>query len=443
VRASLWATRTGALAAMLGALTFATIARGQTAEPPQPAPAEQLGTPAPAPAPTAPPPAPAAPPAAPASSGPITVPVDLPGRLAAGSEAGAGLDPASTGEIVHPTNPAALIASVRKLGGILDGDEGSAVVQLNPYLLLGAQGELYDEVVAQRTKFAKRLLQDSSLTLVAGQTAVPPPAGTVPVAPQERPHFGVGLSLELLGERSIYGDIYAKCVKSQTEGGATSPLAGQIKRIPPEPRPRKPSESDEEYRQRIADQKVAYDRAVSDIIESASKHVRGCFEQTAVATDALVLSAGGRWLLAKPGLPGQDPRRDRAYAALAYEHFTTLGLEFTFQVRGLEELSYETGEKSELLDAGLSLRWASRLAALGAEATKDVAGDGSLATIAGSVTLQLGNDWMVNLGLRGEGNDFDSAFDHATIVVSVSFAGTASRSIELTGARAAMGMVSR
>lgn len=352
------------------------------------------------------------------NDGGFEVPIDFPGRLAAGSSLGAGIDIKAVGEVIHPSNPAALVVGLRRAGGVLEGGTTSAAVQFNPYMLLKGESQLYDEAVAARTDLMTRLLQDAAVT-VALAPGTPYEGGATDTA---HATAGAGLSVELLGYRSIYGPTYSQCLNAKTSRDAIGKMMA-VKPFQPRAYVRRAGETDEAYAQRLSsDPKVAaYEQARKRIADAVTQQLSTCTEVTTKTSHALFISIGGRWVT--PGLQpieGESTIIERAFGSATYEFFTPAGVELAAQVRYLGQRLSADATMDRLFDFGVSARYSSGRMSFAAEATS-VLGPTSRAAVALAVELPLSEDFSISIGGRGTGPDVVSSLRAVAPSVSVQF----------------------
>lgn len=342
-----------------------------------------------------------------------TTAIDFPGRLAAGSSIGAGLDPWAPGEIAHPSNSAALVVALRRAGAVLEGGSTSVAVQFNPYLLVLGEQQLYDEVVSARASLWRRLLQDSSVTAVMAP-------GTPSGPDASKATSGLGVSIELLGQRSIYGSTYSDCMKDSAE------IAALIRRKPTQPRQPKQrdGEEDEAYEKRLAEsgypaKLTSYEKALGEIRSNITTQLERCSAMTVKNTSALFVTAGGRWVMPTAGTQNLPVMIDRASIAASFEFMSSLGVELTGQARFLNQRPAAGGPMQGTFDLGGSIRYSRSRFSLAFEVAQSVAFT-SRGTATLAIEAPLGDDFAIIFGAAGTGADLASAF--RTIVPSVSFA---------------------
>ena len=328
-----------------------------------------------------------------------TTELDFPSFLRGGSEAAAGLDIAAAGEIVHPSNPAALVASLRNAGAVLEGGQKSFVLQFNPYLLTRGYEQLYPEARAARKQRLTRYLQDSAVTLALAEDT--PYAGLT----SEEGRFATvmaGASVDVFGDRSIYGEAYGSCL----DGVLADPSLYDF----PGPPLRPDFNSDAEFQQAVADRPAAMARARQAGIDKIRLGLSSCARQVREASSALFLSAGGRWVT--PGLQAQDGDGvviQRGFGAATLELLSggAASVEATLQLRALYERQRPGEPMGKWLDAGFSVGIASPRFLLRLEATQSFARleDTSTrrASLVATSRIVLADNWTVGIGVQGTG----------------------------------------
>lgn len=398
--------------------------------------------------------------------------------LFAGALAGAGLDETTPAEIIHPTTRARVIAAIRNQGGVLQDGKSSLVLQLTPFHLTMPRDALYLRIFEQRRNPLWRLYQDTAVTL----TATPGKPGTV--ADQQRFFtIGSGISVELLGNRSVYSSRYASCIRTTSEAKdpeAVKERAAILELPPARPEPEKPKrrvgdappeetrppipqrqkgetneqfadrlarwealardhdrhhrESDEEYgRELLAWEALVREHkekeaeraaAVAKVVDGIEGRIRRCAETQAELTSALYVSAGGRWSV--PSLarePGDSPFVQREYLAGTYEVRTGEGISVSVQARWLGERSTPVAFE-RVVDGGASFAYEGSDLRWNLDATQTLSTPGAAptrGTIAASLRARVTGDLAVLFGVRGEGKDVGRAFDVSTFTVSLAY----------------------
>jgi hypothetical protein len=353
-------------------------------------------------------------------SPPADVELDFPNLLAGGSEAAAGLDPATAGEIVHPSNPAALLASLRSAGAVLQGGQQSFVVQFNPYLLTQGYQQLYLEAVGKRKSRITRYLQDSAITLALTEDT--PYAGVI-VDDGRFATLSAGASVDIFGERSIYGEAYGTCMNGVLQTSADE--LGQL----PGPPLRDDFATDAEFKQAEASFPEELERARQALVGRARVGLSACTRQVRQASSALFLSAGGRWVM--PGLQSQEGdgaviQRGFGAATLELRSSDTGGVELALQLRGLYERQRPGVAMDKWLDAGLSVGIASPRLSLKLEATQSFAKlegtETRRASIVGTSRIVLSESLSVGIGVQGQGEDLSRVFGQLRPTIVLNYA---------------------
>ncbi|MCY1018359.1 hypothetical protein [Pyxidicoccus sp. MSG2] len=336
-----------------------------------------------------------------------------------GSEAAAGLDIATAGEVVHPSNPAALVASLRNAGAVLEGTQTSFVVQFNPYLLTKGYEQLYNEALEARKQRLNRYLQDSALTLAIADGA-----------PYERLTFDkgrfatvmAGASVDVFGERSIYGEAYSKCLDKVLDDDSIS------QELPDEPLPGEFS-SDEAFQKAKAEAAAETERVKQAGIQKIRQGLSACTKQARASSSALFLSVGGRWVT--PGLKAQEGDGvaiQRGFGAATLELLSSgdASVEAALQLRALYERQSPGVPMSKWLDVGFSVGIASPRFLLRVEATQSFAKledtDTKRASVIAATRIVLADNWTVGLGVQGTGEDLSDALGQIHPSLTVNFA---------------------
>lgn len=334
-----------------------------------------------------------------------TAELDFPSFLRGGSEAAAGLDIATAGEIVHPSNPAALVASLRNAGAVLEGGQKSFVLQFNPYLLTKGYEQLYPEARAARKERLTRYLQDSAVTLALADDT---PYEGLTFDEGRFATVMAGASVDVFGDRSIYGDAYSTCM----DGVLADPSLYDF----PGPPLRPDFNSDAEFQQAVADHPAAMARARQAGIDKLRLGLSTCARQVRESSSALFLSAGGRWVT--PGLKAQDGDGvviQRGFGAATLELLSggSASVEATLQLRALYERQRPGEPMGKWLDAGFSVGIASPRFLLRLEATQSFAKledtDTKRASIVATSRVVLADNWTVGIGVQGTGEDMGDA----------------------------------
>ncbi|NTX63437.1 hypothetical protein HUA74_22550 [Myxococcus sp. CA051A] len=335
-----------------------------------------------------------------------TVELDFPSILRGGSETAAGLDIATAGEVVHPSNPSALVASLRGVGAVLDGTQASFALQLNPYLLTDGFERLYSEAVAARNaSVLTRLLQDTAITLGVGQDT--PFQDAVP----EKGRFATvmaGMSVDVLGERSIYGSTYNTCI--------TRVLADpSLYEFPDKPLPGD-HVNPADFEKALADYRLAMEAARQAGIAKIRQGLPACTRETRQASSALFFSVGGRWVT--PGLKSHDGDGvaiQRGFGAATLELLSSAdsNLEVAIQMRVLQERPRPELSMDKWVDVGLSFGVASQRFQLKLEATQSLLKLGNTdtkrASVVATTRVMVGDRFTVGLGVQGQGEDMSDA----------------------------------
>jgi hypothetical protein len=346
-----------------------------------------------------------------------TAELDFPSFLRGGSEAAAGLDIATAGEIVHPSNPAALVASLRNAGAVLEGGQTSFVLQFNPYLLTKGYEQLYPEARAARKQRLNRYLQDSAVTLALADDT---PYEGLTFDEGRFATVMAGASVDVFGERSIYGDAYSTCLDNVLVDPSLYELPG--------PPLRDDFASDAEFQKAVADHPAALERARQDGIQKMRLGLTSCARQVRAASSALFVSVGGRWVT--PGLKSQEGDGvaiQRGFGAATLELLSggDASVEATLQLRALYERQSPGVPMSKWLDVGFSVGIASPRFLLRLEATQSFAKledtDTKRASVVGSTRIVLADNWTVGIGVQGTGEDMSDAIGQIRPSLTVNF----------------------
>ncbi|MCP3137205.1 hypothetical protein [Pyxidicoccus xibeiensis] len=339
------------------------------------------------------------------------VELDFPSFLRGGSEAAAGLDVAAAGEIVHPSNPAALVASLRNAGAVLEGGQKSFVLQFNPYLLSQGYEQLYPEALAARKARFTRYLQDSALTLALAEDT---PYEDVTLEEGRFATVMAGAAVDVFGERSIYGEFYSTCVNTLMADPSLydfpdSPLEDEFKNAA--------GEVDRAaYDKAVAGHPAAMEAARQAGIDKLRLGLTGCARQVRQASTALFVSAGGRWVM--PGLKRQDGdgvaiQRGFAGATLELLSGGDASVEAALQLRALYERQSPGVPMGKWLDAGFSVGVASPRFQLKVEATQSFAKledtDTKRASVVATSRIVVVDNVTVGIGVQGTGEDLSDA----------------------------------
>ncbi|AGC49329.1 hypothetical protein MYSTI_08063 [Myxococcus stipitatus DSM 14675] len=335
-----------------------------------------------------------------------TVPLDFPSIARGGSETAAGLDIATAGEVVHPANPTALVASLRGVGAVLDGAQVSFALQFNPYLLTQGFERLYPEAVAARqASTVTRLLQDTAVTLAIGQDTpfqdfIPPKGRFATVM--------AGVSVDVLGERGIYGARYNTCIQQ-----VLADLSLYEFPDPPLPGDFEDSAS---FQKAQAEHRVAMEAARQAGIARITQRLSGCTRESRESSSALFLSAGGRWVT--PGLKSQEGDGvaiQRGFGAATLDLLSSADshLELALQVRLLQERQRPELAMDKWMDVGLSFGVASRRFQLKLEANQSLLKLGGTesrrASLIAHTRVVIAERFTVGLGVQGQGQDMSDA----------------------------------
>ncbi|MFP2926453.1 hypothetical protein ACLESO_14780 [Pyxidicoccus sp. 3LG] len=346
--------------------------------------------------------------------------LDFPSLLRGGSEAAAGLDVAAAGEIVHPSNPAALVASLRNAGAVLEGGQTSFVLQFNPYLLTQGYQQLYPEALAARKSRFTRYLQDSAITLALADDT--PYEGLT----TEEGRFATlmaGAAVDVFGERSIYGEAYSTCITTALADPSVYDFPG-----PPLEDDFKNAEGQVDraaYDKAVADYPDAMERARQAGIDKLRQGLTWCARQVRQASSALFLSAGGRWVT--PGLKSQEGDGvviQRGFGAATLELLSggDASVEAALQLRVLYERQQPGVPMGKWLDAGFSVGVTSPRLLLRMEATQSFAKlentDTKRASVVATSRIVLADNWTVGIGVQGTGEDLSDALGqiHPSII---------------------------
>lgn len=330
--------------------------------------------------------------------------MEAPGELDASSEMGAGIDDTAVGEVLHPTTRAPFAFGVRMLGSPLQDGQGVIALQLNPYLASWGETLSYSELTAERSRqLLTAILQDATVAMSLRQgTPFENTRGS-----SRYVTLGAGLSLELLGQRSLYGPRYSACL-DQTSQRYTVDVLNL-----PLPRPGEPT--------------VEYERALEVVSRKVDAAVKAC-EATFDGTQALFFSAGARWVLPGPERQAGDSARiQHSYAALSYD-LRWEPLVVTAQARVLGTRPAPAASTELRSDAGLSLRWRGSKLVLMLEATHSMGIPGSVgaqATLAALVRYTMMDRVGLSLGLKGAGDSPRAALHSAVVGLTVSYEGRA------------------
>ncbi|WP_257458304.1 hypothetical protein [Archangium lipolyticum] len=348
-----------------------------------------------------------------------TVTLEFPGMLLGGSEVAAGLDPAAAGELIHPSNPNALMASLRSLGAPFQGGSTSVALQFNPYIVLKGNRETYQQFVDARTHLLTRVFQDSAVTLAA-LPGTPYEGITYPMG-----RFGTlatGITAELLGDQSIYGPLYSQCLARVT----TEPPVSTFE-LPPQPRPRKRGETEQVAQARYEFELSQLEAARKELLQLIESGMARCAKDAHSGSNALFASAGGRWVT--PGLnaeKGDGLLIQRGFGAVSFEWLSEPGIELTLQGRVLFDRPLPTVRMDKWVDAGASLAYAGKAGTLRLEYVRSLAKLGDTETERVSYALsghmRLGNQWAIGLNAQGVGTGEREALQSTRIGLVVTFA---------------------
>jgi hypothetical protein len=367
-----------------------------------------------------------------------TTALDFPARLSAGSLVGAGIDETAPGEIIRPTTSASLLASLRKLGGIITEGKSSAAVQVNPYLLSLGGEVMYTQISQKRDKLGYRLLQDSTISL-AVTPGTPAIVGT-PSASRFTT-VGLGASVELLGQRSIYSKHYRECLTKpgqQEQAIMAQPVVPPKPLIYPKPPDPNPGETvpdttrlqqyeyelkKYEYKRQNPEQdQKQYAEWLEKLSKAAAARVEECTTRSNEQTQALFFSVGGRWVA--PGVERQPEDAyfvQREYVALTYDFMTASKISVGLQVRALGDRP-DPRPFEYLFDGGVSLNYIGEAVRWNLDIIQPFsAPTGSLETgvFAGSVQVKLDKELFLSFGVRGMGRDVGEAFGKSTVTLSL------------------------
>jgi hypothetical protein len=344
--------------------------------------------------------------------------LDFPTLLRGGSEAAAGLDIAAAGEIIHPANPAALVASLRNAGAVLEGGQKSFVLQFNPYLLTQGYQQLYPEAIAARKARLVRYLQDSAITF--GLAEGTPYQGLT----FDEGRFATvmaGASVDVFGERSIYGEAYSTCLNAV--------LADPTLYDFPGPPLRMDFDSDEEFQQAVADYPAAMERARQAGIGRIRQGLTACTQQVREGSSALFLSAGGRWVT--PGLKSQEGdgvRIQRGFGAATLELLSggDASVQAALQLRALYERQAPGLRMDKWMDVGFSVGVASPRFQFKLEATQSFTRledtEAKRASVVATSRIVLADNWTLGIGLQGQGEDLSDALGQVRPSIIFNFA---------------------
>jgi hypothetical protein len=348
-----------------------------------------------------------------------TATLDFPGQLRGGSEVAAGLDPTAAGELIHPSNPNALMASLRSLGAPFQGGSTSVALQFNPYVLVRGNRQSYQQFVEARTKVLDRVFQDSAVTLAA-----------IPGTPYEGLTFpagrfgtlAAGISSELLGNQSIYGPIYSQCLTRVT----TEPPVADFD-LPPQPRPRKPGETDQAAQSRYEFELSQLEAAKKELLQLISSGMARCAKEAHTGTHALFASAGGRWVT--PGVnaeEGDGLAIQRGFGAVSFEWLSDPGIELSLQARALFDRPQPAMHMDKWVDAGASLAYAGTWGTLRLEYVRSLVKLGGTEDNRISYVLsgqmRVSDKWAIGLSAQGVGTSEREAIDSTRLGLVVTFA---------------------
>ncbi|MBN1205590.1 MAG: hypothetical protein JXB05_11790 [Myxococcaceae bacterium] len=333
--------------------------------------------------------------------------MEAPGELDASSEMAAGLDDTAVGEVLHPATRAPFAFGVRMLGTPFQDGQGVFALQLNPYLAAWGEKLSYSQITAERSQRRwgplTALLQDATVAMSLRQgTPFEDTRGS-----SRYVTLGAGLSLELLGQRSLYGPRYSECLEQTSLRYAEDVLNLPL------PRPGEPT--------------AEYDRALEAVSRKVDAAVKGC-EAAFKGTQALFFSAGARWVLPGPEREAGDSARiQHSYAALSYD-LRWDPLVVTAQARVLGTRPALAASTDIHSDAGLSLRWRGPKLVLMLEATHTLGAPGSAgsqATLSALVRYTMTEKVGLSLGLKGAGGSPLAALHTAVVGLTVSYEGRA------------------
>jgi hypothetical protein len=391
-------------------------------------------------------------PLAPAWAAEKSVPVQFSDRLFAGSATGAGLDDTAPAEVIRPTIANASEVTIRKLGGVFESGKGSVAVQLIPYFFSSSKVMTYTGAVKERQEFWRtRLVQDTAVTLVA--------MGGLPFAADEATAsrfstFGVGITTELLGNRSIYSALYGSCVKDKVDQAIANfqatYIGNQLQRPQLGPltmafptRNRGESEAAhtlelanylaeveknrQDYEKRLAEyerDKATAEKQVADLDALVKKTLTECTQTSIASTSALFASVGARWVL--PGLQRQEGDAyfiQREYLALTGEYRLAESLSLAVQGRLLGDRT-STAPFQYVSDVGASLTYGGRDVRWSLEAVQVALKPEDRprsATFTGALKVRAAGEFFISVGVRGEGRDVGDAFGRSALALGLSY----------------------
>jgi len=355
-----------------------------------------------------------------ADAGPITA--ALPRDVTAGSEVAAGIDVAAASEVIHPDVMKDLVVSVREAGGVLFEGKTSVAVQFNPYILGRGNTLVYDEVLADRTFLPYRLLQDTAVSLALSPST--PYVGET----FETGRFatlGYGISVDVLGSRSVYSQAYRDCL---FDPGYQATTAAFIQtHTKPRNWDRLPNETDADYttRHRNDPKLAAYDAAVLEQVARLRQHVQLCTSHFAPEKQkpALFVSLGERFVTPGPSrIEGDTLQVQRHFAAISGAGYLGDSFEFAGQVRAIADRANTGTPMNKWLDAALSASYTTTAFRLQVEAAQSFLTAGApAASFAATFRVRFADGWTLHVGLKGDGQYVPDAVTHGSISFAVAY----------------------
>jgi hypothetical protein len=367
-------------------------------------------------------------------------------RLFQGSLVGAGIDPTAPAEIIRPVTTEAFRASLRKIGGVLEGGSSALTIQLNPYMLYEGNTQLYGAIVDKRKESRiQRWRQDSVITLSVSSGL---PFETPTVGVGQFTTLGLSAAIELLGDRSIYSQNYSKCLTTTPAARAQLINNMPLNRNPPdftaitEPvpptDPNDAAQADtykralEKYYNDIAEAELKQrqyetvqakrEAARQAVVKSIEEQIKICNDANIADTHALFISLGARWVT--PGLNRQPTDVyfvQREFIGATYEFVTPAKITVAGQLRLLGERSQPTPFQY-IADGGLSLSYQTQSMRWSLDWTRSLLSPEGISentTIAGAMQIRVSESLAVSLGLRGQGQNISLAMDQSALTVSL------------------------
>jgi len=345
-----------------------------------------------------------------------TVTAQLPADLNTGSEVAAGVDFAAAGEVVNPDTVKGFALSVREADAVFFTGKTSVAVQFNPYLLGRGSKRVYDEILADRDVLPLRLLQDMAVS-VAVSPGTPYPGETFDTG--RFATFGYGLTLDVLGARTVYSQTYRDCL---FDPGFQALLSEFIRTHTKPPNwDRLQDESDVDYAKRHqSDARLAaYDKAVLEQVGRVRQHVQVCVSRYTAnkRRPALFLSFGERFVTPGPAMVETDSMQvQRHFVSVSGVGYLGESFEFVGQVRLVADRAHTGTKLTTWADAAIAAAYSSEMFRLSLEASQSFLFEGSpVASTGVAVRFRFADNWGLQLGLKGKGQYVTDAFTHSGI----------------------------